>query len=151
MTKRTISGITRLATLALLTAVVSMGQNNLVTRAHQSEHAVRGRALVPTAPVGGALDRLSVSDSDESLAALKKIRVAVAAGKPFRVDIAENGTRFSPDETPAFPDGLPAYGAEFITEGYIYPAGTLTGPNGANPDGSPEFPNRVIGRWVCRG
>ncbi len=69
----------------------------------------------------------------------------------FTVDIAENGTKFVFDETPVFPDGLPAYGNEFITEGYIYPAGTLNGTNGVNADGSPEFPALVIGRWTCRG
>jgi hypothetical protein len=69
----------------------------------------------------------------------------------FIVDIAENGTKFVFDETPVFPDGLPAYGTEFITEGYIYRAGTLNGTNGVNADGSPEFPNLVIGRWTCRG
>ncbi len=68
-----------------------------------------------------------------------------------RLDVAENGKRFTPDETPVFPDGLPAYGNEFITEGYIYPSGTLNGTNGVNPDGTPEFPDRVIGRWYCRG
>jgi hypothetical protein len=69
----------------------------------------------------------------------------------LRLEIAENGTKFTPDETPVFDDGLPAFGNEFITEGYIYPQGTLNGPNGVNPDGTPQFPNRVIGRWVCRG
>ncbi len=69
----------------------------------------------------------------------------------IRFDVAENGKKFTPDETPVFPDGLPAYGNEFITEGYIYPEGTLNGATGANPDGSPEFPNQVIGRWYCRG
>lgn len=67
------------------------------------------------------------------------------------VDISENGNRFVFDETPVHQDGSPAYGNEFVTEGYIYPGGTLNGSNGVNPDGSPEFPNRVIGRWTCRG
>lgn len=71
--------------------------------------------------------------------------------RTIEVDVAENGTRFLPDETPVFEDGLPNYGAEFITEGYIYPAGTLSGANGTLPDGSPEFPDKVIGRWTCRG
>ncbi len=69
----------------------------------------------------------------------------------FIVDIAENGTKFVFDETPLHMDGSPAYGNEFITEGYIYPAGTLDGTNGVNADGSPEFPALVIGRWTCRG
>lgn len=74
-----------------------------------------------------------------------------ADAKTIRFDVAESGRQFTPDETPLFPDGLPAYGNEFITEGYIYPQGTLNGANGVNPDGSPEFPNKVIGRWFCRG
>jgi hypothetical protein len=69
----------------------------------------------------------------------------------FTVDIAENGTRFVFDDTPLHMDGSPAYGNEFITEGYIYRAGTLNGTNGVNADGSPEFPALVIGRWTCRG
>lgn len=83
--------------------------------------------------------------------------VAVAQGvtaessKTVRFDVAENGKRFTPDESPVFADGLPAYGAEFITEGYIYPFGTLNETNGVNADGSPEFPDKVIGKWYCRG
>ncbi|MGH9937305.1 MAG: hypothetical protein ACREAM_13745 [Blastocatellia bacterium] len=53
--------------------------------------------------------------------------------RTIRFDVAENGKKFTPDETPVFSDGLPAYGAEFITEGYIYPEGTLNGANGVNP------------------
>jgi hypothetical protein len=71
--------------------------------------------------------------------------------KFIRFDVAENARRFVFDETPLFPDGAPAYGNEFVTEGYIYPAGTLNSTNGVNEDGSPEFPDQVIGRWVCRG
>lgn len=73
------------------------------------------------------------------------------------IEVAENGyERFVPDETPVFEeDGLPAYGAEFITQGYIYPAGTITcddeGCNGVLEDGSPEFPDQVIGEWTCYG
>jgi hypothetical protein len=80
-------------------------------------------------------------------------------------EIAEDGTRFSPDEGPVFEeDGMPAYGAAFVTQGYIYPEGTLTcGPaedadetappvcNGVLPDGSPEFPALVLGEWSCWG
>lgn len=66
-------------------------------------------------------------------------------------DVAENGTRFVFD--PSFDDGsgLPLRGAAFVTEGYIYPAGTLTDSNGVLEDGSPEFPDMVLGQWICRG
>jgi hypothetical protein len=71
--------------------------------------------------------------------------------RTVEVDIAENGTRFVIDEAPVFDDGFPAYGNAFVTQGYIYPAGTLSASNGVNPDGSPEFPDKVIGEWSCRG
>lgn len=66
-------------------------------------------------------------------------------------EVAENGLRFLFDETPVHEDGMPAYGNPFVTEGYLYPAGTLNGSNGVLPDGSPEFPDKVIGTWICRG
>ena len=71
--------------------------------------------------------------------------------RTVEVDVAENGTRFVIDEAPVFDDGFPAYGNPFITQGYIYPAGTLSDSNGVNPDGSAEFPDKVIGEWNCRG
>lgn len=71
------------------------------------------------------------------------------------IEVAEDGTRFVSDEGPNHPDGLPAYGAAFVTQGYIYPAGTITCVNnecnGVNPDGSPEFPDLVMGEWTCWG
>ena len=69
----------------------------------------------------------------------------------LEVDIAEDGTRFVIDESPVFDDGFPAHGNPFVTQGYIYPAGTLTDSNGVNPDGTPEFPDEVIGEWSCSG
>ena len=66
-------------------------------------------------------------------------------------DIAEAGTRFAFDEAPVFEDGYPAYGNPFVTEGYIYPAGTLSDSNGVLPNGEPEFPDLVLGTWTCRG
>lgn len=71
--------------------------------------------------------------------------------RAIEVDVAEDGTRFMIDEAPVFDDGFPAYGNAFVTQGYIYPAGTLTHGNGVNPDGSPEFPDKVIGEWTCSG
>lgn len=97
-----------------------------------------------------ALALLSVTAGGVSLAA------ASDGNRPgqrtIEVDIAEDGTRFAFDEAPVFEDdGFPAYGNPFVTQGYIYPAGTLTDGNGVNPDGTPEFPDKVIGQWTCRG
>ncbi len=82
--------------------------------------------------------------------------------KTLRLEVAENGFLFVPDTEPVHNGDpfLPAYGGEFITGGYLYPAGTLTcGPDGAggyvcdgvNEDGSPQYPEKVVGTWVCRG
>jgi len=93
-------------------------------------------------------------DARAALAGIEKVQLQTNSHlntRHIRFDVAENGKRFTPDETPVFLDGVPAYGAEFITEGYIYPEGTLNGSNGVKADGSPEFPNQVIGRWYCRG
>jgi hypothetical protein len=76
---------------------------------------------------------------------------AAANTEVTKFDVAENHTKFAFDEAPVHEDGLPAYGNPFITQGYIYPEGTLNGSNGALEDGSPEFPDEVIGEWVCRG
>ncbi len=71
--------------------------------------------------------------------------------RTIRLDVAEAGTRFVFDEAPVFDDGMPAYGNSFVTEGYLYPAGTLSESNGVLPNGDPEFPDLVLGRWACRG
>lgn len=67
------------------------------------------------------------------------------------VDVAEDGTRFVFDEAPILENGYPAYGNAFVTQGYIYPIGTLDETNGVLEDGSPEFPYQVIGEWTCWG
>jgi hypothetical protein len=99
---------------------------------------------------------------DAPSAAAQEVQLEQAQRHRFlRVEVAENGTLFVPDTEPVV-DGLPAYGGEFITSGYLYPDGTLTcsvvdpetgalGCNGVNADGSPEFPDKVIGTWTCRG
>jgi hypothetical protein len=67
-------------------------------------------------------------------------------------DVAEDLSRFVYDEAPVFEDGMPAYGNAFMTQGYVYPAGTLDGGiEGTLEDGSPAFPDKVIGTWTCDG
>lgn len=69
----------------------------------------------------------------------------------LKFDAAEDMTRFAFDQTKTFDDGLPAHGSSFVTEGYIYEYGTLTESNGVLANGSPEFPDKVIGTWICKG
>jgi hypothetical protein len=71
--------------------------------------------------------------------------------KLLEFDVAEDMTRFIFDKDVVYEDGLPADGSSFITRGYLYEAGTLTESNGVNADGSPEFPEKVIGEWICQG
>jgi hypothetical protein len=74
-----------------------------------------------------------------------------SATQKLKFDVAEDMTRFVFDQSVAFEDGMPRHGSSFITQGYIYPAGTLDGGNGVLADGSPEFPEKVLGEWTCRG
>lgn len=77
---------------------------------------------------------------------------AFAGDTPMSFDVAEDMSRFVFALAPVFDDGMPAYGNAFITQGYIYEDGTLdSGVEGTLPDGSPAFPDKVIGRWTCDG
>lgn len=140
-----------LALLAMLALLGLLG-STLVTRAAQTSKAQgRGRRIAsPTQPL--AIPSQQTLADDPEKAALADEVASHFGARILRFDVAENQTRFSFDETPVFPDGLPAYGNEFVTEGYIYPNGTLNSfTNGVNADGSPEFPDKVMGRWTCRG
>jgi hypothetical protein len=93
----------------------------------------------------------------------------VQADKPHNrdeVDVAcdANSIRFGEPKgpNPADPTGDPGphpyYGSPFVVKGVIYPKGTLAAncdpavsPCGLLPDGQPEFPDKVIGTWYCRG
>lgn len=61
------------------------------------------------------------------------------------VDVAEDFSQFV--YTPVTPGDVPRRGSTFITEGNIFPAGTIAG-DGASFD--PNGPG-ALGRWYCRG
>jgi hypothetical protein len=69
----------------------------------------------------------------------------------IEVEVAEDGNRFVFGQERLFGDGMPQYGSPFVTQGYIYPKGTLNGSNGVLADGTAEFPDLVIGEWTCFG
>ncbi len=64
----------------------------------------------------------------------------------FTVDVAEDFSLFNPTFVRPT-DTQPERGSFFITEGNIFPGGTIKG------DGSTFDPNRegALGRWFCRG
>ena len=67
-------------------------------------------------------------------------------------DVAEDHTRFIFAAQPVFDDGMPAYGNAFVTQGYIYPSGTLSnGDEVVKSNGSPAYPDLVVGTWTCDG
>ena len=76
---------------------------------------------------------------------------AQPAQPTFSVDVVADCNRYIEASS------QPAMGAYFIQEGVIYRAGTLAarcpGGNGCglNPDGTPQFPEAVIGKWRCWG
>jgi hypothetical protein len=79
-----------------------------------------------------------------------------AKTKTVTYDVVEDMNRFIFDKDVVFDDGMPADGSAFITRGFLYPEGTLTCDaegrcNGMHKDGSAEFPDKVVGEWICQG
>lgn len=106
--------------------------------------------LLVAAASGAAVARPNAADAGDGVEALHH-------GRYLKFDVAENMVRFVWDTPPIDLNKQPQHGSPFITEGYIYPFGTLVGNNGntpgngVKPTGEPEFPSLVLGRWTCRG
>jgi hypothetical protein len=107
--------------------------------------ALSGLGNVSAQESGATPAALTAMTGEEAIAAV------TADDGVLRFDVSENATRFVFGPDLLHDDGLPAYGAWFVTQGYIYPADTLDETNGVNADGSPEFPDQVLGQWICRG
>ncbi|MCV3272044.1 hypothetical protein [Roseobacter sinensis] len=87
-----------------------------------------------------------------AILALTPVMSATAAEPVTRFDVAEDHTRFVFAPAPVHESGMPAHGNPFVTQGYIYPVGTLKeGTDGVLADGSPAFPDLVLGTWTCDG
>jgi hypothetical protein len=131
MTRRTLSTRFALASAAgLLTAARPLAGLAQGTPAAASAATTKAATALDPATV---IDR--ITDADGIL----------------RFDVAEDVSRFVFAPQPLYEDGMPAYGNAFITQGYIYPEGTLDGGNGALADGQAEFPELLLGEWTCRG
>ncbi|MEO0990813.1 MAG: hypothetical protein AAFX00_07685 [Pseudomonadota bacterium] len=77
---------------------------------------------------------------------------AFAGDAPMSFDVAEDHTRFVFASQPVRESGMPAHGNPFVTQGYIYPAGTLKGSDaGVTEEGAPLYPDLVLGTWTCDG
>jgi hypothetical protein len=71
-----------------------------------------------------------------------------AEKRVFTVDVAEDLNTFVPG--PPIIGGVPQRGSFFITEGKIYPGGTIPGDGSTFDPTDPNGP-KPIGRWFCRG
>lgn len=86
------------------------------------------------------------------LAILASTGMAYAQEPLMAFDVAEDHTRIFMAADPVHENGMPAHGNAFVSQGYIYPAGTLSDQTkGVNQDGSPAFPGLVLGTWTCDG
>ena len=97
-----------------------------------------------TATVSAVAPPLAMTADD----AIQRI---TTADDTLRFEVAENGTLLTWSGEPELKDGVPITRSAFASQGYIYPEGTLTESNGVLPDGSPEFPDKVLGQWSCWG
>ena len=81
---------------------------------------------------------------------------ATQSDTTFSVDVVADCNRFI-SEGVGHPHPGPVFGDYFMQEGLIYEDGTLTAKCeggdgcGLNEDGTPEFPEAVIGKWTCYG
>lgn len=127
-----------LFTGAALTLAMALTLPAAAETTHEANQAAAAIAAASTSP-----SALSADDVLEQI---------TAADGTIHFDIAEDGTRFVWADKPVFDDGLPAHGNTYISQGYIYPEGTLSADvDGVNADGSPEFPDKVLGQWSCYG
>ncbi len=87
-----------------------------------------------------------------TLAFLATTCAASATEVHMSFDVAEDHTRLFMGASPVHDNGMPAHGNAFLSQGYIYPANTLSdGVVGVLEDGSPAFPDLVLGTWTCNG
>ena len=137
------------ALLAILTLSIFAAANAGATNTVELNSAATASGVAPTNSAQiAALVAQANAQTDAQAAALAAV---TAPDGTLRFDVAENMARFVFAPQPIHEDGMPAHGNAFITQGYIYPAGTLTESNGVLADGSPEFPDKVLGEWTCRG
>ncbi|MEM9566637.1 MAG: hypothetical protein AAGA93_28710 [Actinomycetota bacterium] len=133
--------ITRIALVAVLIAAALAFAGAAMAARHDNTIGAASPAAAPSA------------DAAPVMSVQSEPRAAVPVELPTDgVDVAEDGTRFVFDQNgPLLDNGYPDYGNGFVTQGYLYPAGTLGETDGVLADGSPEYPDLVIGSWTCWG
>ena len=109
--------------------------------------------IVPTHAgndIDALIDQIWAIDTDNL--AVPTVSMGKAASFELQVDVACAAFTMSLGNDP-FQQPFPA-GQPFVIQGYIFPGGTFAangGESGINEDGSPEFPDELLGIWTCRG
>ena len=123
------------ATAAAMSITAALAGTAAPETTHEASQAAAIMTAVPSTLAADAV-LAQITDADGAL----------------RFEVAEDGTRFVWADPSVFTARLAPYGAPFLTQGYIYPAGTLSArADGVNADGSPQFPEAVLGEWTCYG
>ena len=88
-----------------------------------------------------------------AISSLSNVAANAQSESDLVLDVCINGSNFV-FQGPTHSDGSPAFGATFVVDGVIYPENTLEERGqtaGLFMDGSPQFPNLVLGKWLCYG
>src|SRR5262245_5428705 len=125
------------AALALLVSLSTSAAAETTLEANQAAAAIAATALATRPSPLTVTEVLNwITDGDGTI----------------RFDLAEDGTRLVRADAPILAESMQAHGAPYRSQGYIYPAGTLSAQvDGVNADGSPQFPERVLGQWSAYG
>jgi hypothetical protein len=108
-------------------------------------------ALATMALASSPGTRAAKTSGATAFTADEAIQQITGADGMLRFEVAEDHTRFAWAGDPELTNGLPAGRTAYIAQGYLYSEGTLNGTNGVKADGSPEFPDKVLGQWLCYG
>jgi hypothetical protein len=95
--------------------------------------------------------KAAAKTSPVALTTEEAIKQITSADGVLRFEVAEDHSRFAWAGDPTLTNGVPEGRTAYIAQGYLYPTGTLTDANGVNADGTPEFPDKVLGQWLCYG
>jgi hypothetical protein len=95
--------------------------------------------------------KASVKTSPVALTADEAIMQITGPDGVLRFEVAEDHARYAWAGDPKLTNGVPEGRTAYVAQGYLYPEGTLTDSNGVNADGTPEFPDKVLGQWLCYG
>ena len=88
-----------------------------------------------------------------AMTGLSKVTSKAQGDATLELNVSVNANSFV-FQGPTHADGSPAFGATFLVEGVIYPENTFDDrgmQSGLFASGAAEFPELVLGKWLCYG